>query len=89
MPDEESFERTVATLFLFGVWAAVVLGPMFVIRAEPAPDWLVIGTTSIVWLVIGRMWGLEVDRVVNAVTNIRVSTDGGQTRPRDDEHDDS
>ncbi|WP_245835431.1 hypothetical protein [Natronolimnobius baerhuensis] len=86
MPDKESFDRTVATLILFAVWSVIVIAPMFFPRAEPAPDWLMLGTTAIVWLVIGRQWGLEVERVLNAVTNIRVTTDGGQ--PRDDDRED-
>ena len=82
MPDEDSLERTIATLILFGVWAAIVLGPMFT-SADPPRYEIGIGTTIISWTVIGRMWGFEVDRLLDG---IRISTDGGQ--PRDDDRED-
>ncbi|AFZ74542.1 hypothetical protein SAMN05443661_110163 [Natronobacterium gregoryi] len=82
MPDKDSLERTVATLILFGVWAAIVLGPMFFPEAEPPPSELQLGTTAVAFLVLGRMWDLEVERVLDGVT---ISTDGGQ--PRDDDRD--
>ena len=83
MPDHESLERTIATLVLFGVWATVVVGPMFAPEAEPPPWELQLGITAIAFLVLGRMWDLEVERVLDGVT---ISTDGG--RPRDDQDDD-
>ena len=79
MPDEETLERTIATIVLFGVWAAVVLGPMF-FDANPPPGELQVGITAFAFLVLGRMWNLEVERVLNGIT---ISTDGGQ--PRDDD----
>ncbi|KDE59809.1 hypothetical protein EL22_16920 [Halostagnicola sp. A56] len=82
MPDKETHERTIATIVLFGVWAAIVLGPMF-FGARPAPWELQLGTTAVVFLVIGRMWDLEVERVLDGIT---ISTDGGQ--PRDDDRED-
>ncbi|WP_235920773.1 hypothetical protein [Natronorubrum halalkaliphilum] len=83
MPDKDSLERTAATLILFGVWAAIVLGPMFFPEAEPPPWELQLGTTAVAFLVLGRMWDIEVERVLDGVT---ISTDGGQ--PRDDDHED-
>ncbi|MDJ1434790.1 hypothetical protein [Halostagnicola sp. A-GB9-2] len=82
MPDEESLDRTVATLILFGVWATIVVAPMFT-AADPPPWELQLGTTAVVFLVIGRMWDLEVERVLDGIT---ISTDGGQ--PRDDDRED-
>ena len=82
MPDDDSFERTIATLILFGVWATMVVGPMFYPSAEP-PAWeLQLGITAVAFLVLGRMWDIEVERVLDGVT---ISTDGGQ--PRDDDRD--
>lgn len=80
MVDNDSFERTVATLVLFGVWASIVLGPMFVPDAEP-PAWeLQTATTAVAFLVLGRMWNIDVERVLNRVT---IATDPS----RDDESD--
>ncbi|AFZ73028.1 hypothetical protein [Natronobacterium gregoryi] len=82
MPDDESFERTVATLVLFGVWATIVIGPMFFPEAEPPRGELQISITAVAFLVLGRMWDLEIERVLDGVT---ISTDGGQPRDRDRE----
>ena len=79
MPDDNSLERTVATLILFGVWAAIVLGPMF-FDANPPPWELQLGITAVAFLVLGRMWDIEVERVLDGVP---ISTDGG--RPRDND----
>ncbi len=79
MPDEETLEKTVGTILLFVVWALIVLGPMF-LDAEP-PRWeLQIGITALAFSILGRMWNLEVERLLNGIT---ISTDGGQ--PRDDD----
>ncbi len=75
MPDDETLERTIGTLALFIVWAAIVLGPMFT-GADPARYEIVIGTTAIVFTVLGKMWDFEVKRALNAVT----LTDGGKSK---------
>lgn len=82
MPDDETFERTVGTIALFLVWSAIVLGPMFT-NADPPRYEIVIGTTAIVFTVLGKMWDFEVQRALNAVP----LPDGGQTEDdsRDEE----
>jgi hypothetical protein len=75
MPDEETLERTIATLILFGVWATIVVAPMFT-GANPARYEIVIGTTAIAFTVLGKMWDFEVKRALNAVT----LPDGGQSK---------
>lgn len=85
MPDDDSLERTIATLVLFGVWATVVIGPMFFPEAEPPPGELQLGITAVAFLVLGRMWDLEVERVLDGVT---ISTDGGRRQSRDDDRED-
>ncbi|GAA1280014.1 hypothetical protein GCM10009646_78720 [Streptomyces aureus] len=82
MPDEDTFEKTFVTLVLAVVFAATVLGPMFA-GVEPPPWELQISITGAFFLVLGRMWGIETDRLLNGIT---ISTDGG--RPRDDDRDD-
>ncbi|WP_254768221.1 hypothetical protein [Salinilacihabitans rarus] len=67
MPDDDSLDRTLATLTLFAVWAGIVLGPMFT-HADPPPYEIVVGVTSIVFLILGRMWGLEVERILDGIT---------------------
>ncbi|WP_255291430.1 hypothetical protein [Natrinema sp. CBA1119] len=64
MPDDETLERTIGTLALFVVWAAIVLGPMFT-GADPARYEIVIGTTAIAFTVLGKMWDFEVQRALN------------------------
>ena len=66
MPDDETFERTVATIILMFVWASIVLGPMFT-GADPARYEIVIGTTAIVFLVLGKMWDIEENRLLDAI----------------------
>jgi hypothetical protein len=78
MPDEDTFERTVGTIVLFGVWAAIVLGPMYT-GADPPRYEIVIGTTAIAFTVLGKMWDFEVKRALNAVT----LPDGGQSSDDD------
>ncbi|WP_254766519.1 hypothetical protein [Salinilacihabitans rarus] len=67
MPDDESLDRTVATLTLFAVWAGIVLGPMFT-HADPPRYEIVVGVTSVVFLILGRMWGIEVERILDGIT---------------------
>lgn len=82
MPDSETIEKTAVTITLAIVWAAIVLGPMF-FDADP-PRWeLQVSITGAFFLVLGRMWNLEVERLLNGIT---ISTDGGQ--PREDDHED-
>lgn len=83
MPDKDSFERTIATLILFVVWATIVVGPMFAPEADQ-PVWeLRLGITAVVFLILGRMWDIEVERVLNGVT---ISTDGGHRSDDDEEN---
>ena len=83
MPDKDSVERTIATVILFIVWATIVIAPMLVPETDPPPWELHIGITAVVFLVLGRMWDIEVERVLDGVT---ISTDGGQ---RSDDNEDS
>ena len=83
MPDQESLERTAATLILFGVWAVIVVGPMFFPEANPPPWELQLGTTAVAFLVLGRMWNLEVERVLDGVT---ISANGSQSQDNDREN---
>jgi len=83
MPDEDTFERTVGTILLFVVWAAIVLGPMYT-GADPPRYEIGIGTTIIVFTVLGKMWDFEVQRALNNAVPL---TDGG--KPDDNSEDDS
>ncbi|AFZ73022.1 hypothetical protein [Natronobacterium gregoryi] len=67
MHDTHSFERTVATLVLFGVWATIVLGPMF-LEVDPPASRIRLTTTAVVFLVLGRMWGIDFEQVLDCVT---------------------
>lgn len=78
MPDGESLERTAATIILMLVWAAVVVAPMLFRHVQPPRYEIVVSITSIVFLILGRMWGIEVERVLDAITNITISTNGGR-----------
>lgn len=82
MPDDETLERTIGTLALFVVWAAIVLGPMFT-NADPPRYEISIGTTAIAFTILGKMWDFEVKRALEGV--VPISTDGGQ--PKDDSED--
>ncbi|WP_217468193.1 hypothetical protein [Haloterrigena gelatinilytica] len=81
MPDSETLERTGATLILFGVWAAIVLGPMFA-NADPPRAELQIAITALAFSILGRMWDLEVQRLLNGIT---ISADSGKRQ--DDQED--
>lgn len=80
MPDDETLERTVATIILLLVWAAMVLGPMFT-DAEPPRYEITIGTTMVTYTVLGKMWDFEVQRALEAVP----LPDGGQTPEEQEE----
>ncbi|QCW03558.1 hypothetical protein [Natrinema pallidum] len=85
MPDDETLERTIGTLALFVVWAAIVLGPMFT-NADPPRYEISIGTTAIAFTILGKMWDFEVKRALEAA--VPISTDGGQAQSRDDDRED-
>ncbi|SDR25444.1 hypothetical protein [Natronobacterium texcoconense] len=81
MSTRDSLERTGATLILFGVWAAIVLGPMFFPEADPPPPEIRFTTTAVAFLVIGQMWNIDFERAIDGIT---ISI---EDRPRNDDGD--
>ncbi len=81
MPDEQTKIRTTVTLVLFGVWAVGVLGPAFGV-SEPINTHVLLGMTAIVFLLVGHLWGLEVNKVLGAFDGLSV-----QVEQADDEED--
>ena len=80
MPDDETFERTVATIILMFVWAVIVVAPMFAGVERPRYE-IVIGTTAIVFLVLGKMWDIEENRLLDALP---LADGGSRDKQRDD-----
>lgn len=84
VPDSETFERTIATIVLMLVWAAIVLGPMFT-GADPPRYEIVIGTTAIVFTVVGKMWDFETKRMLEGLLPGAIPNDRDRSRDREEE----
>jgi hypothetical protein len=82
MPDEDSLERTIATLVLMLVWAVIVVAPMFAVVERPRYE-IVVGITMVAFTILGKMWDFEVKRALNAVP----LPDGGQTKDDSENND--
>lgn len=72
-PSTETFTRTAVTLLFLGTWITGILGPAFN-AADPLPQEIMLPFTAIVFLLVGHLWGLEVDKVLSGIT---ITTDGG------------
>jgi hypothetical protein len=59
----------VITLALVAVWAILVLE---VTAADP-PMWLLMSYTAFIFLLVGRMWGLEADYWLSKLNPITIS----------------
>ena len=64
MPSPKRPLRTVVTLLFLLTWMVLVLGPAFG-HTDPVRYELLVGITAIVFLILGRMWDLEVQRVLS------------------------
>jgi len=59
---DDSSSRWFAKLMagaLFGVWTILVLD----ITSVQPPDWLLMPMTALLFLIIGRLWNIEVEKV--------------------------
>lgn len=62
------FEKLL-TLILVGVWAALTLG----LAPTDPPTWLLVSSTAFVFVLIGRLWGVEVDYWLDSLNPITIS----------------
>ncbi len=76
MPDEQTKVRTIVTLALFVVWAVGVLGPAFGV-SDPINTHVLLGMTAIVFLLVGHLWGLEVNKVLGALDGVTLQVEQG------------
>lgn len=60
---DNSLPQKLATIVFVGVWAAVTLGLAFESIAVVEPPFYGL-FTAIVFLLVGRMWNLEVERLL-------------------------
>jgi len=64
----------VLTLIVVGVWAALALG----FGPSSPSSWLLVTSTAFVFLLVGRMWGVEVDYWTTQLNPVTISFgDGG------------
>jgi hypothetical protein len=83
MPDEATKVRTIVTLFLFAVWATALLGPAFGVSRSINTQ-VLLAMTALVFLLVGHLWGLEVEKVLGALDGVSLQVD----QQRDDDEDD-
>ena len=76
MPDEETYVRTIVTLVLLFVWAIALLGPAFDV-SRPINTHVLLGMTALVFLLVGHLWGLEVEKVLGALDGVSLQVDKG------------
>lgn len=71
MPSDHTRTRTAVTLLLFLIWGLVILGFEYQSAALSlkygAGDHIRYLLTALVFLVIGRMWGIEVNGLINGL----------------------
>lgn len=60
---DNSSTRKYTTLFLFGLWAVITAGIAFGV-AESTQVYFIM--SMFVWLILGRMWDIEVGRLMPA-----------------------
>lgn len=81
MPGKQTRTTAIATIALVGIWGMMVLGVEFshphISFQYDAGAAILISTTALVFAILGRMWGVEVDGFING---LGVSSD-----ERDDE----
>ena len=68
--------RKLITLILVSVWSVLALG-----LAEQPSHLVMVSLTAFVFLLIGRMWGVEADRIVSSLNPITIdfgNEDGDQ-----------
>jgi len=57
------------TLIVVGVWAALALG----FGPDSPSTWLLVTSTAFVFLLVGRMWGVEVDYWTTQLNPVTIS----------------
>ena len=79
MPSKATGTRGAVTIFLFLVWAVMILGVevdhAIVTLQYGAGQYIQHLLTALVFLVIGRMWGIEVETLVSGLVPGDGSTD--------------
>jgi hypothetical protein len=71
----------VLTLIVVAVWAALALG----FGPESPSTWLLVTSTAFVFLLVGRMWGVEVDYWTTQLNPVTISFgDAGDDNNTDD-----
>lgn len=68
--DDNSFGRKIVTLVFVTVWAAVTLGLAFESVAVVTPPYYGL-FTAIVFLIVGRQWDIEVERLLPTSTQLQ------------------
>jgi hypothetical protein len=59
------FEKLL-TLVLVGVWATLALG------IQSTPTWLLVSLTAFVFVLVGRLWGVEVNYWLDTLNPITI-----------------
>lgn len=71
---EDSAGRKLITLAFVGVWAAITLGLAFESVATIQPPYYGL-FTALVFLLVGRLWDIEVDRLLPTNTGFEDTSD--------------
>ena len=74
MPDEGTYVRTIVTLVLLFVWVIATLGPAFG-ASDPINGTVHVGLTALVFLLVGHLWGLEVNKVLGLLDGVSVQVE--------------
>jgi len=59
--------RKLITLILVGVWSVLALG-----LAEQPSQLVMVSLTAFVFLLVGRLWGVEADRIISTLNPITI-----------------
>lgn len=77
-------QRKAATLLVVGVWAAIEIGAAFGTATLPEQFYFL---RLVVGIVIGRMWGIEINNFAGLEFDYRAAGDGGADEDADEDAD--
>ncbi|WP_218836334.1 hypothetical protein [Halorarum salinum] len=77
MPTGDTTVRALITLGLMATWMLATLGPAFGV-SEPISQQVHVPLTALVFLLVGHLWGLEVNKVLSALDGVTISTGGSK-----------
>jgi len=83
MPDGRTYVRTIVTLVLLAVWVIATLGPAFN-ASDPINSTVHVGLTALVFLLVGHLWGLEVNKVLSGFDGVTVHVEQGADDDQED-----